>query len=175
MNDKTFGPYLASALASDRSASELMNQIISVAKDNTINFDPRSQVYYKLLQLEKHLNNYLDKHRLTMAAPFWYNKENGSVNTITYGAIHRKVKNCLDRSEKDVQYKLTPADASLIGQLAKTTLFKYDASSNPDTKDYSKLFEKFKYFYMGAPPELGNGGIDSNIVTEVNSKDSINE
>ena len=152
-------------------ASELMNQIINSAKDNTVSFDVHSQVYYKLLQLEKHLNNYLDEYKLSMQSLFWYSKENGTIDTITYSAIHGIIKDCLDKAEKDDQYKLMPTDASLIGQLAKKTLFKYDTSSNPDTMDYSKLFEKFKYLstYMGSPR------IDSDIVTEINAKDSSDE
>lgn len=162
MNDKTFETYLA---------SELMNQIISAAKDNTINFDTHSQVYYKLLQLEKHLNNYLDEYKLSMESSFWYSKEDGRIDTITYRAMRDVIKDCLDKAHQDQHYKLMPSDASLIGQLAKKTLFKYDTSSNPDTKDYSKLFEKFKYLtnYMGA------GVIDSDIIAEVNAKDSSDE
>ena len=162
MNDSQFQSCLT---------SELMNQIISVAKDDTVSFDIHSQVYYKLLQLEKHLNNYLDEYKLTMESSFWYNKEAGQIDTITYRAIHDVIKDCLDKAHQDEHYKLMPSDASLIGQLAKKTLFKYDTSSNPDTKDYSKLFEKFKYLtnYMGA------GGIDSDIIAEVNAKDSSDE
>jgi len=159
MNDSQFQSYLT---------SELMNQMISAAKDNTINFETHSQVYYKLLQLEKHLNNYLDEYKLSMQSLFWYSKEDGSIDTIAYGDMHTVIKDCLDKAHQDEHYKLMPSDAFLIGKLAKKTLFKYDTSSNPDTKDYFKLFEKFKYLtnYMGA------GVIDSDIVTSVNAKDS---
>jgi hypothetical protein len=172
MNDKTFETYLT---------SELMNQIIAVAKDDTINFDNHSQVYYKLLQLQKHLDTYLEEYKLTLSSSFWYTNDKGSIDTIEYGAVKSLIDARLDEAEKDENYKLNPSDASVIGQFAKKSLFKYDSMLNPNTMDYSKLFEKFKYLtdYMGTSRSAASrgsiSGYDSQLTSEIEAKDSSDE
>ena len=163
MNDKTFETYLT---------SELMNQIINVAKDDTINFDNHSQVYYKLLQLQKHLDTYLEDYKLTLSSSFWYTNDKGAVDTIEYGAVKYLIDARLDASEKDENYKLSTSDASIIGQFAKKSLFKYDVTLNPNLMDYGKLFEKFKYLtdYIGT-----SRGYDSQLTSEIEAKDSSDE
>jgi hypothetical protein len=167
MNDKTFETYLT---------GELMNQIINVAKDDTINFDNHSQVYYKLFQLLKHLDTYLEEYKLTLSSSFWYTNSKGSIDTIEYGAVKSLIDARLDEAEKDENYKLNTSDASIIGQFAKKSLFKYDATLNPNQMDYSKLFEKFKYLtdYIGT--SRGSiSGYDSQLTSEIEAKDSSDE
>jgi hypothetical protein len=125
--------------------SELMNKIINVAKDDTINFDNHSQVYYKLLQLQKHFDVYLEDYKLNLSSSFWYSNDKESINTIEYSSVKRLIDACLNESEKDENFKLSLEEASIIGQFAKKSMFKYDATLNPNTSDYSALFAKIKY------------------------------